>query len=211
MSLPDHPAYPDFQPMDLDDQLRELTHPHRHGLAEVYDGLLFHVMGARSAQFALPLIEQAIEDKLTSLEAKGLLLFQEGVFSREKLVEYHERRRIGKLLDVRAIQLALTDIPLMLTTQMTPVLRADKVQRTHTSYGLKHHLENYRSRKRNPRQGYITNGDFCMAMLLLGFPVRREGKTKSLKFKCISLVETVKFVYKRSEYTAMIPWELDMD
>ena len=59
---------------------------------------------------------------------------------------------------------------------------------THESYGLKHHLEIYRKLQNRP--SYITNGDFCLAMLLLGYPIRKS-KTykKSLAFQCVSLVE----------------------
>jgi hypothetical protein len=215
MSLPNHPDYPTFDPVSVEDQLKEYEdNPNVRGLAEMTDGRPFYFIGARSVQPPLPTIQQAIDDKLRELEARNILLFQEGTWKKtpEKFVEYTERRRSDKLLDVRAIQMALTDIPRMLTTRLTPELRPNKVKRAHTSYGLKHHLENYRKSKRNPRHGYITNGDFCMAMLLLGFPIRRPARDeRNLSFVCVSLVENVEFCGSRTEYRAFMADELDMD
>jgi len=183
-TLPAHPAYPVFTPDKLATQLAP-------GEAACARKRNFCVLGVRSVQPALPEIELAIEEKLRALKLRRLLLTQDGVANPnegDNRFEYAQRRRWGMLLDVRAIQMALTDIPLCITTQLTPEQRACTVMRLNNSYGLKHRLERYRERVRGENsRGYITNGDFCMAMLLLGFPIRRMPRTQNLLFRCAFL------------------------
>lgn len=197
MTLPQHDPFPVFHHNTVEEAF--------HIGGTTINGMKFHDAGARSSEPALEYVKTCINAKLDELETRGLLLFQEGVKNKNKInmPEYQQRRRRGLLLDVRAIQLALTDIPRFITVTLTRQQLPTRVVRAHTSYGLKHHLETYRQYKKQPYRGYITNGDFCMAMLLLGFPIRRESRqSNKLVFKCASLVEKAEFLGSRRSYTA---------
>lgn len=178
------------------------------------NGKRFYDAGARSAEPADPVVVNAIARQLEILERRKLVLTQKGVFAKndETQADYEARRAAGTLLDVKAIQLALTDIPRMILKKLPPNLRADKVVRAHSSYGLKHHLEAYRANKRtNTSRGYITNGDFIMAMMLLGFAFTRSRNAEpNVNFRCASLMERVRFnPGTRKEYEARLLDEFD--
>lgn len=180
----------------------------------VVDGKRFCDLGACSIEPENELILQMIENKLNELKQRRILLDQDGftTMKDDTLAVYEEKRDQGILLDVRAIQLALTDIQRMIVIRLLPDLHSEHVVRVHTSYGLKHQLERYREKKRtNPYRGYIKNGDFIMAMLLLGFQFTRDrNNPKNAKFKCASLMERVRFnPGTRKEYICYMKDEFD--
>ncbi len=188
-------------------------------LAHVYsnankpaDSQHLSLMGARSAEPADPRVVGTIAIVLEHLKKEGRLLTQNGFADGQEEMQnalndgYDAKRIAGTLLDVRAIQLAMTDIQLMICEKVPAHLDDVRVYAPRTSYSLKHHLEHYReARDRDPyRKGYITNGDFIMAMLLLGYEMKHKaGSSRSAIFKCCSLVEEVKFVpgYSKREFS----------
>ena len=155
------------------------------------DGLRLVTCGVHSVEPEEPSIVQKIEEKRTELEAKKMFLHQQGLLpnTAEGRREYERRKASNSLCDIRAVQLALTDIPRAISATLTKdIKQARRCVWVHTSYGLKLHLEKYRSF--NGRRGYITDGDFAMAMLLLGYPIRKSRENpQCLSFRCVSLME----------------------
>lgn len=61
-----------------------------------------------------------------------------------------------------------------------PRLRKIKnINRSYTSYGIKHRVEEQIEASIEPLQGYVANGELIYAMILEGFDVLRFGKNAS--------------------------------
>lgn len=215
MSAPIPPAQPELLEVTEFPAFTHEAEDHDFHLGgTLIGGKRFYDAGARSAEPVNELVVNAIAQRLETLENRGLLLTQDGLVKKnaETLDDYNKRRVDGTLLDVRAIQLALTNIPRMIVASLTANLRHDNVVRVHNSYALKHHLEKFRAIKRSGSfRGYITNGDFTMAMLLLGFKFTCNRQSiKNANFRCASLMECVRFnPGTRKEYTARMRHEFD--
>jgi hypothetical protein len=163
--------------------------------------------GARSREAPNDDVVAQIDAVLDCLEAQGLYLTQGG-FEQSAPANRAQQRAAGAMLDVRAVQMALADIPLVFCAKVPVHLKEMRLCHAGSSYGLKHHLEHYRKdRDVDPyASGYITNGDFIMAMILSGFTLYRERSKKMPVrngiFKCCSLMEHIDFVpgYGKKEF-----------
>lgn len=103
---------------------------------------------------------------------------QTGFIERDEslIAEYKRRRAEKTLFDVRAIQLAMSDIPLVVKKTVPRHMRLHRQMCRWTTSDLKHELEYYRTNcaTKPYENGYITTGDFTMALMLLGFKVMHE-------------------------------------
>lgn len=142
--------------------------------------------GARSREEPHPEVLAEIENVLDRLEAQGLYLTQNG------FEDTSARATSGVVLDVRAVQLALADIPRVFCGSVPLHLNRVRICHTDSSDALKDDLERYReNRDVDPyRSGYISNGDFIMAMILSGFKFYKDFHRNDI-FKCCSLMQCV--------------------
>lgn len=169
-----------------------------------------NMAGARSKEPPHPVVLAEIEAMLDHLEDQyGWRLLQHGfATTTDEHDAYKEQRAAGTLFDVRAVQLALADIPLMITYTVPAHFDDCRIYREHKPYQLAERLKDYRQQRIQDAcvSGRIETGDFIMAMLLLSFPLTVTGEYQGPNptFACCSLMERVKFVpgYSKSEYTA---------
>lgn len=127
--------------------------------------------------------------------------------------EYERRKANGTLFDVRGIQLALSEIPII----FVQVATRKEARARHKRFGavsagvLKHLMEGYRAATSCQAQfmsephGYMPRGDFSIAMLLSGYPIRKHPGLRGceLSFTCMNLMEYVVYE-KNGAYTSYV-------
>jgi len=199
MSAPDtvdnsQAMFPHFTPQSLD----EHADCARAGALEEYINVdppyRFIRLGAHSVELEHNSVVEAIAAKLDQLEAGNKFICQSGRLpnTRDGRREYEERKRNGHLFDVRAVQLALDDIPHLYAPRLTPQLRAEGKhwRQSGTDREYKELLEYWRGEQVPEREYYIVAGDFAMAMLLLGYPFKQSqrayGKNR-LTFRAVNI------------------------
>lgn len=100
--------------------------------------------------------------KLTEFENQGLYLNDRGFVHQNE----YKPEEIRQQIDV--IQAGMTDIPKLMRPRKTMNYSRGG------SYGLKHVLEDYKCKTEG---FYISNGQFIMAMALLGYNIKRDNPT----------------------------------
>ncbi len=133
----------------------------------------FH--SARSKEPEHPIIVKLIEDMRKELEEKGILLTVYGILPAKDKKKY-DRANLSNTCDVRTVQMALTDIPKYLSLNVEKEKLPKRI--ACASGSLKSVLESQRRRESNESY-YLTQGDFAMACLLLGAPIRRAPGMRS--------------------------------
>lgn len=150
---------------------------------------------ARSVEPEHSSVVSAIAEQLAELENEGVLLCQFGLLPHtdEGRREYEARKRNGHLFDVRAVQLALAEIPRVFAPLLTPELRAQgkRWRPPSNECELKVLLEFWRRRHVcRTRRDYIVAGDFALAMLLRGYPFKKvemAGGDEHMEFRVVSI------------------------
>lgn len=134
----------------------------------------------------------SISSILRDFEEKGVYLHDYGNITgggsiykndekrRKEINEYKELsiEARAKTFTIDTIERALEEIPMILDKRVT---QNKKV----SSYGLKHMLEDYRKQRKVKGDNYISNGEFILAMLLLGYKADfGKDPTVNCTFNC---------------------------
>jgi hypothetical protein len=107
---------------------------------------------------------QKIKYMLETLEANNYYLNDHGFVSKEK----YKKQELLSTSSINSIGVAMQDIDKLFKKRIT-------INKKHTSYGYKHDLEDY-------NKTYFSNGEFIMAMLLLGYNFRCDGDSPNAFF-----------------------------
>lgn len=117
-------------------------------------------------------VQEKIQIALAKLEKSHAFLTKFGLVDESRYMEKRVFETFGEP-EAANIERAMLEIPKFLTKQI-------KINESSSSYGLKHDLEKYRTFMHDP--DYISNGEFIMAMFLLGYQARMAENYPNLYF-----------------------------